>query len=627
MRRAESVIKRARHLGLLLVLLGGQFLGQAPAPLSDGDRAFVEVHFLAAKRAEAVGEFGKAIEEYNIILAKIPTAVPRVHHNLGIALYFDRKCEAAIASLRRADQLEPGMAGTRLFLGMSYMCLQDPRKALPEFLLANQLQPTSETAAQLGMAYSVLNQPRSATKYFRVALEKGEDQETALYLLGEEYFRLAKRVAEELIAKHPDTVFDNLLIARIFDNQQFYHVGAQAYLKAIKKDPWDAAMLLRMARLLALLGHNHASELSVERYRQLAPSERSRQFDETILPRAAGTKGGGGADFEQQIRSLPAVVPSNLPLVPLLSTSLNELLRKRLATDRTGKWKAAIRHLADLQSKEAIAALKPFATTPTDWLPACLIAYAYLWGDDPHSAERTMSSSAIAGQTGPAVQILRWEIFEQLGRTYYQRLLDQYPNSARAHFVRARILDAEEKPEAVNAYKAAIAANPKQAGVRLALADHYMINARIPEALEVCQQELEIDPYSSDAKACMGRIYVEMRQPDQALPYLQAAVKTMPRDATVHVALGRLYELKDDFEKAAAEYKKALELDPRQIKLHYLLASLYRRSGKDELADIEDELFQRAGMAEREEHINFVQRYYKGSKQPQPAGCYSGGRR
>jgi tetratricopeptide (TPR) repeat protein len=185
--------------------------------------------------------------------------------------------------------------------------------------------------------------------------------------------------------------------------------------------------------------------------------------------------------------------------------------------------------------------------------------------------------------------------------------LDQYPNSSRAHFVRARILDAQDKPEAGEEYKAAIAANPAELGIRLVLADFYLANARILEALTVCQQELELNPHSGDARACLGRIYVDLRQPDQALPFLQAASKTLTGDAMIYSTIGRAYELKDDTDKAAAAYKKALELDPSQNKLHYFLANLYRRAGRDELADKEDALFQRAGMAQREEHINFVQ--------------------
>ncbi len=601
---------------------------QAPAELSEGDRAFIETHFRAAKSAEAAEQFKKAVEEYRIILARFPASVPRVHHNLGLALYFDHQCDAALVSLRRFAQLEPGVSGTHLLIGMSHMCLQDPQRALPEFVLAHRLQPTGETATQLGIAYSLLRQPRAAVKHLRIALETGDDKETALYLLGEEYLRLAKGAAEDLIARRPDTAWDNLVVARIFDSQQFYHVAAQAYLKAIRKDPWNGAAVLRLARVLALLGQKPASGLLLERCRQLVPAERDRQqFDESVTPLAVETKGGGNTDFEQEIRSLPAVDRSKLPPVPLLPTTINELLRQRLANDRSGRWRAVVQQLSGLRAKEAIAALQGLRTTPTDWLPTYLIAHAHLWSDNLAEAEKELSSTAMSTQSDPAVQMLRWEIFEQLGRDQYQRLLDQHPASARAHFVRARILDAEEKPEAAEEYKAAIAANPKQMGIRLALADFYMLNARIPEALAACRQELEIDPHSADAKACVGRILVDLRQPDEALPYLQAAAKAMSGDVSIHSALGRLYELKGNLEQAAAAYRRALALDPSQNKLHYLLAGVYRRSGQDALADKEDELFQRAGMAQREEHINFVQRYYKSSRQPQPVGRPPAGRR
>src|SRR5258708_10898292 len=258
-----------------------------------------------------------AAEEYKTILERIPKALPRVHHNLGLALYFDRKCEAAIASLRVAKKLEPAVAGTHLLLGMSYMCLQEPQKALPELLTANKLEPTPETAVQLGMAYSVLNQPGLATKYFRLNLKKGDDKETALYLLGEDYLRLAKNAAEDLIAKNPDTVYDNLVIARIFDSQQFYQVGAQAYLRALKKDPWNAAALLRLAKVLAILGLKTPSDMLLERYRQLVPSDRDRLFDLSSVPQTEISAADLSAEFEPEIQSLPLIDSSQLPPLPL----------------------------------------------------------------------------------------------------------------------------------------------------------------------------------------------------------------------------------------------------------------------------------------------------------------------
>jgi len=199
------------------------------------------------------------------------------------------------------------------------------------------------------------------------------------------------------------------------------------------------------------------------------------------------------------------------------------------------------------------------AAAPNDWLPAYLIATAHLWNDDLEGAEEVLTSRSLTANTVPAVQMLRWEIFEQLGRTYYGQLLGHYPYSFRAHVVRARILDAQDKPEALDEYKAAIAANPTQAGARLDLAYYYLANANIPQALSECQQVLGLNPYSGDAKACVGRIYVEMRQPDQALPLLEAAVKTFGSDSVIHSATGTRLRV----EKRVGQSHRRIQKGPR----------------------------------------------------------------
>jgi len=607
---------RSRNFAVIVFLVAGVAAAQAP-PLGEEARAFIEIHFLAAKRAESAGQFGAAAKEYQAILEKFPAAMPEIHHNLGLVLYFDRKCDAAVASLRQADKLRPGFAGTHLFLGMSYLCLEQPRKALPELLAAHKLRPSSESAAQLGLAYSGLDQPSLAVRYFRTALDQTPEKENALYLLGENYLRMARSVAEDLIAKNPDSRYDNLIIGRIFDAQEFYQVDAQAYLRAVKKDPWNAATLYRLARVLSILGLSAPSDALIQRYRQLLPGEPAPRFDVSTAAKPE-TAVGLATDYQGEIRSLPPVDPAALPPLPLLESGVNEALKKRLSGDPTGKWKRAVESLAANRLPEAIAALTSIPPAPLDWLPAYLTATAHLWSDDLDSAEKVLNSRPLASATSPTVQMLRWEVLEQLGRTYYGRLLEKYPDSCHAHLVKAHILDAQERPEALNEYKAAIAADPSQPGVRLSMADYCLANARISEALDACKQESELDPFSSDAKACLGRIYVDLRQPDEALGYLQAALKTSSGAADVHSVLGRAYELKDDPDKAVAEYKKALEIDPSLNKLHYFLAGLYRRLGKDDLAEKEVDLFQRAGAAEREQHVNFVQRYYGGGHKPSP---------
>jgi tetratricopeptide (TPR) repeat protein len=187
--------------------------------------------------------------------------------------------------------------------------------------------------------------------------------------------------------------------------------------------------------------------------------------------------------------------------------------------------------------------------------------------------------------------MLRWDIYRQLSFIHFQRLLDEYPQSAWAHFLKGRTLTAQGKIQAVEEYLAAIAADPTLPEVHIALADAYLSNSRVQEALAECQKELELNADSSAAKARIGRIYVQLREGEKGIPYLEEALKEDPEDANARADLAQGMELRGDMDKAVAEYQRALKLDPSLNRIHYILARIYRKSGKPELADREFELF------------------------------------
>ena len=139
-------------------------------------------------------------------------------------------------------------------------------------------------------------------------------------------------------------------------------------------------------------------------------------------------------------------------------------------------------------------------------------------------------------------------------------------------------------------------------------------------AAEELEKAIRLDPNTAMAHVLLGRCYQNTNRTVQAIEQFQVALRLDRNIPLGHYHLGFAYASLGHNPEAIAEYKKALELDPSQNKFHYLLAGLYRRLGRDALADREDELFQRAGMAQREEHVNFVQRYYKGGGQPRAAG-------
>src|SRR5579862_2056340 len=181
-----------------ICLMASFLLGQDPSKLTAEARAFIEVHFLAAKEAEQNTDFAKAIDEYNQILKKYPKLVPAVYQNLGLVYFLARNYDAAIETLREAVRLDPSMVGARLFLGTAYVDTEQPEKALPHLEYAHKQQPTPESATTLGLAYSGLRQYDKAARYFRLGLEGSEQKDNQLYFIADSYLKLAERIANSL---------------------------------------------------------------------------------------------------------------------------------------------------------------------------------------------------------------------------------------------------------------------------------------------------------------------------------------------------------------------------------------------------------------------------------------------
>jgi tetratricopeptide (TPR) repeat protein len=302
-------------------------------------------------------------------------------------------------------------------------------------------------------------------------------------------------------------------------------------------------------------------------------------------------------DFAADLRALPPIATTSLPPLALLPSSANDVLRKHMKSNPA--WRKTIELLGKGRWPEALQSLDRITAAPDDWMPSYMKALAYFWMDDYGRAEQIVSRRSFTAVSQPAAGLLRWQVFHQLSLTHFQRLLDEYPNSSRAHFVKARILHAQGKKEALDEYQAAIAAAPQETGIRTALADYLLSNSKYEEAIQACQGELELDPYSLEAKGTLGRIYTQLREPDRALPFLDAVLSADPKHAEARSDYARCYELKGDVQKALSEYQRALEDDPSLNRLHYVLARLYRRTGRPDLAEREFEIFRQHEEAER----------------------------
>lgn len=597
---------------LLLATLGER--APDPPDLSPQARAYIEIHFLAAKRAEAAGDFAQAEEEYESILKTYPRSLPEVYHNLGLVYYLQRKYEAAIEKLSGGIQLKPGMMGARLLLGSSYLSIEQPEKALPHLRYAHKEKATAESATYLGLAHRAVTNYPAANRYFQFALKSIEQKDKILYFIGDSYLKQSERVSNLLAEQYPNSQYDYWMAAKILDNQDWHELAATEYIHAAKNDPRNASIFYPLARLLAILGMPAASQLALERYRQLMPLDHKAALDAGNLPKTQPSNVGLRIDHEAELRALTPVSEHHLPPLPMLNADVNDALGKRLASTQNIKWKLAIDHLLHARWPQAISVLGSFRVGPSDWLRDYLIARAYLWNDDYHKAEEILNSQHLTLQKPPAVQMLRWEVAQQLSFFYFNRLLEEYPQSAHTRFLNARTLDARGKREALEEYQAAIAADPTLTEARIALADYYLSNAKYEEALVECQRALEVSAYSSPAKIRIGRIYIKLRDAKKGIPYLEGALRSDPEDAQARADLARGWELLGETDKAVAEYKRALALDPTLNRLHYVLARIYRKIGMTELADAEYRTFKQNEDSDRTKHLERVRHLRENSE-------------
>jgi len=567
-----------------------------PPELTPEARSFIEIHFLAAKRAEGASDFPAAIDEYQQILKKYPKLVPTVYQNLGLVYYLARKYDAAIETFQEGIQLDPSMVGAQLFLGNAYLAIEQPEKALPHLQYAHKQKPTAESATALGLAYSATRQYSKAAHYFKLGLEGSEQKDNQLYFIGDCYLKQAERSANLLTAQQPDSKYDHLLAARIMESQDRYQMTALQFLEVAKKDPWNASVYFPLARMVTILGMDQASELALQRYRQLMPADQRATLDPARLPKGSVAEIGKKTDFAAELKALPAVNAANLPPLPLLNSDVNAEIKKRLAADRSGKWKTAADHLSHARWQDGITSLE---SLPAEWLRDYLIAMAYVWSDSYDKAEETIGRPSLLSHPGPAVEMLVWEVNQQLSFVYFNRLLEEFPQSARAHYLKGRTFDAQGNKDAETEYRAAIAADPSQTEARIALADFYLTSSKYQEALAECQKALELNSYLSAAKSRIGRIYIQLHDPQKGIPYVQEVLRADPDDAQARADLARGLELLGDVDKAVIEYQRALKLDPSLNRIHYVLGRLYRRQRKEELAENEFRIFERNEANER----------------------------
>ncbi len=227
-----------------------------------------------------------------------------------------------------------------------------------------------------------------------------------------------------------------------------------------------------------------------------------------------------------------------------------------------------------LLEKDATAAVAPLRKAvellPSQSRPRFLLGVALERSGDLAGAAEAFESASHLDAADNEALIHLGGVYLQLNKPAeaekkYRGVLERQPKSALALRGLALSLDAQGKPEAVEAYRNYLAAQPQDSSTRARFVQLLVANKQFDEALAETEKSASGQAASLDVLRLRADILIGQNKLDEAIATLMQAIALAPRDAQLHGGVGRLYLQKREFADAERELKIAIQLDKGNV--------------------------------------------------------------
>lgn len=161
----------------------------------------------------------------------------------------------------------------------------------------------------------------------------------------------------------------------------------------------------------------------------------------------------------------------------------------------------------------------------------------------------------------------------------FRAILAKEPKHPAALQGLAQSLDAQNKPEAEDAYRAYLEIQPGDEGARARLIHFLMEKKQFAEALAELDKSEAGRPATVGTLKLRADIQIAQKKYDDSIVTLRRAVALNPGDAALRAELGRIYLQKRDFPNAENELKSAIQIDSREMSYWKDLSSAYYLEG------------------------------------------------
>jgi tetratricopeptide (TPR) repeat protein len=580
-------------------------------------------HFRAGQEALRQGQFTVAKEEFNKVLALDPSLV-EAEVNLGLAYQSLFEYDLAVRHLAKALRERPDLLAPNVIVGMDYLKLGFPEKAIPFLQHALKIAPTNREAHQ-ALASSYLGQEnfRDAAAEFRQIAALDPDKAEAWFKLGHQYLDLSARLAYRGAHLYRESAWGHRFLGDLLFQRGRWDDASQEYRKALVSEPRQPGLHVALGQ--AYLHAGKLADADAEFHLELQLDSEN----ELAWLGLADTQLAGGQvtaalasvgkvweispEFLALQRDFPSIDltqevaktsvarvedDAERPAKHFLLAALYMTANENALSDR--QWKAFdADFLAWRQAPKAVTEVSQdpcqghrYAAC-VDWLQTrkhltdserLLLGKTQFALREYQSAADTLAQ--VQGVKNENAESSYWlaRAFHALGAESYARLEESFPNSWRTHQLRGEgYALRQDLDSALKEFQLALQLHPNDSELHEALGEAYLDNHSDEDAERELERALTLDPSRTHALYLLGRLYVQKRENEKALSYLQRALRVQPDMAEASGLLGTTYVRLGQFANAIPNLERAAPFD-HYGNVHYQLYLAYRKLGRAELA-------------------------------------------
>ncbi len=585
----------------------------------------VVAHFQAGQRALREGRFQLAIQEFTTALRLEPGMI-QAEVNLGLAYHALGRYGLAAAEFEKALRQQPNLLGANLFLGIDYLKLGQTAKAIPPLETTLRIDPSNfEAHRALVTCYEAQSNYLGAVKQFDVISSLERNTMEATYDLGSNYYDLAMYLVGQLSRRYSNSAWANRLGGDLLADQDFWVDAAIRYREALKIEPFQPGLRASLGEMYVRQGKFKDAEIQFEKELERDPeNERAllgmaevhlvegstqqaleciTKIWETFAPFLAQHKHFPSGQFTVQKAEMLTDSVVAAPDGPAKQYLLSCLYRVAGQNEKAQRhWEVMEDGLRTWREKLPRSQSRPTVvnTCGNHRYLQCVsllqhgmhltdeedLLLGKAWLELGQYVKASKAFAALLSRRTDDLEASYWLARSsiRLADSYFTQVLNEYPDSWRAHQLRGQTEELHDKyGDAIKEYRAAERLHADDPELLEALGRAYLGTFQLPQAETELRKALKLDPTSPLILYYLGRACLLQHHTQESIRYFHAALQFNPNLLKARAGLGRAYMREGKAALALPELREAASIDFHGD-VHYLLYLAYRELGNNRQA-------------------------------------------